>query len=553
VTPAAISAAAAAATPRQTTDSRRSDWRWAAVVLLGSLLLFVLSNSLHYGDALTYTNDIRQGKLLEPGHLLWRPLGHLAAALVGALRSDSATLWVLQGCSLLCSALAVAALWLFLRRRVGCSAASAAAATALFALSNGFWTYSFSGCSYGLSTLLLIAALACAIRPNEPSSPRHAVLAGALAGASCASWAIEVLSLPALALLLVLTPRWQPALWRRAARTLLALGAGWLLTFIVPLLLAWVWHAHATPVIAGQAPASTALKPWLASASHGIPPQLSLAQLLRVLLGWPQSFVSMLDLGQELRLWNLHERSFPWSVWMLSPLAVYAFAGYCGYRLLQRSRERAHFERGLVIASLVALAANLFFALLWQGTDLERYFPSLPFQLLLFALALQPGATQPRARPGLVLLGLLAIAWVNGQAAYLSDFSTHSYRQVWVGALHRSATGGDLLVVLGQRKQVIVAPHDPGMPKIDNLAYEIVMRGARWKPVVLNDIEITRARGGRVFLGDSLFGSSTAPRDGWSFREFPSPTPRDIAAAFLPLKSDTVAFTAGGERVWLAK
>src|SRR5579863_1189352 len=365
----------------------RSDWFWAALVLLASLLLFVLSNSLHYGDAPTYTNDIRHGKLLEPGHLLWRPLGYLLAAMAGALHSDSDVLWVLQGCSLLCSALAVAALWLFLRRRVGCAAAAAAAATALFALSNGFWTYSFSGCSYGLSTLLLIAAMACAIGREGPPPAVRAGLTGALAGLACASWAIEVLSLPGLALLMLLTPRWQPALWRRHTRNLLALTAGWVLIFIVPLFCAWAWHAHEAAAIAGRVPAATALKPWLASASHGIPPQLSLAQLLRVLLGWPQSFVSMFDLGQELRLWSLHEQSFPWSLWMLSPLAVYAVAAYCGYRLLQRVRGRAYFEQGLVIASLVALAGNLLFALLWQGTDLERYFPSLPFQLLLFALA----------------------------------------------------------------------------------------------------------------------------------------------------------------------
>lgn len=545
-------AMAHSAATRRDAAGGRSDWSGAALALLGSSLLFALSNSLHYGDASTYTHDIRHGRLLEPGHLLWRPLGYLVASMAGALHSDSAVLWVLQGCSLLCSGLAVAALWLFLRRCVRCEVASAAAATALFAVSNGFWTYSFSGCSYGLSTLLLIAAMACAIRREEPLSAGRAALTGALAGLACATWAIEVLSLPALALLTVLTPRWQPALWRRHARNVLTLSAGWLLTFVVPLLCAWAWHAHEARVIAAQASAASALKPWLASASHGIPPQLSLAQLLRVLLGWPQSFLSMSDLGQQLRLWRLHEQSFPWSPWMLSPLAVYALTAYCGYRLLQRRRDAAPFERGLAIASLVALAVNLLFALLWQGTDLERYFPSLPFQLLLLALALQPAAASRRARHALFAV-LLAIAWVNGQAAYLGNFSAHSYRQTWISALHRSAGAADLLVVLGQRKQVIMAPHDPAMPKIDNLAYEIVMRGAGWKPAVLRDIELTRARGGRVFLGDSLFGTSSTPRDGWSFKEYPSPGPRDIEAVFLPLKSDAVAFTAAGEQVWLAK
>ena len=91
------------------------------------------------------------------------------------------------------------------------------------------------------------------------------------------------------------------------------------------------------------------------------------------------------------------------------------------------------------------------------------------------------------------------------------------------------------------------------MPKIDNLAIEIEMRGAGWKAAELRNIETTLQHGGRVFLGDSLFGSDSAPRDGWSFKENPSPSPQEIESVFLPFKTNIVAFTAGGEQVWLAK
>jgi hypothetical protein len=531
--------------------SRRSDWIWSGLALLGSTLLFLLSNSVTYGDAMVYTKDIRAGQLLEPGHLAWRPLGYVAAALTGLLHSDSDVLWALQGCSLLFSALAVAALWLFLRRRAGCGRMAAGAAAALMAVSNGFWVYSFSGCSYGLSTLLLIAAMGCASRPERPVSAVRALFAGALAGAAASSWAIQVLSLPALLLLLMLTPPWKRSLWRVHLKNACAMAGGWLLTFLLPLLVAYTWHARQAHH--GQPQAATAgLGPWLASASHGVPPHLSLAQLLRVMIGWPQSILSTFDLGQGLRLWSLHERSFPWSAWMLTPLIVYALAAFCAYRLLRNFRGRSHFEQGLIIASAVAIAANLMFALLWQGTDLERYFPSLPFQLLLFALTLQQAADTRRATVVLVI-ALGFIAWINWQAAFLRVFSSHSYRQVWLSQLHRVATGRDLLVVLGQNKLLITAPHDPQMPKIDNLALEIHMRGAGWKTAALPDIEATLQHGGSVFLGDSLFGSDSASRDGWSFKETPSPSPQQIQSVFLPFKSNTVAFTAGGERVWLAK
>jgi hypothetical protein len=531
--------------------SRRSDWMWAGLVLLGSALLFLLSNSVRYGDSPVYARDIRAGQLLEPGHLAWRPLGYAVAALTGLLRSDSEVLWVLQWCSLLFSALAVAALWLFLRRCAGCGRMAAGGAAALMAVSNGFWTYSFSGSSYSLSVLMLIAAMGCATRPERPVSAVRALLAGAFAGAAVSSWATQVVSLPALLLLLVLTPPWKRSLWGLHIRNACAMAGGWMLTFLLPLLAASTSHTHQARH--GPLQATTAgFGSWVTSASHGIAPHLSLAQLLRVTIGWPQSILSMFDLGQGLRLWMLGERSFPWSAWMLTPLTVYALAAFCAYRLLQNFRRRSHFEQGLIIASIVAIAANLLFAALWQGTDLERYFPSLPFQMLLFALTLQQAAHTWRAA-AVLIIALGFIAWINWQAAFLRVFSSHSYRQVWLSQLHGVATGRDLLVVLGQNKSVIVAPHDAQMPAIDYLDTVIQERGAGWKAAELQKIETTLQHGGRVFLGDSLFGSDSAPRDGWSFKEHPSPSPQEIQSVFLPFKSNIVAFTAGGEQVWLAK
>lgn len=529
-------------------SSRRSDWICAVLVLLGSILLFLRSNSVQYGDAIVYAQEMRAGHLLEPGHLAWRPLGYVAAALTGLQRSDSDSLWVLQYCSLLFSGLAVAALWLFLRQCAGCGRTAAGAAAALMAVSNGFWAYSFSGCSYSLSILLLIAAMSCASRAEGPVSALRSLLAGTLVGTAASSWAIQVLSLPAVLLLLVLTQR-SP--WRLHVRNALAMAGGWMLMSLLPLFVAYTWHAH-HPVQGQPRAATVGLVPWLTSASHGIPPHVSLAQLLRLMLGWPQSILSTFDLGQRLRLWSLHEGSFPWSAWLLTPLTMYALTAFFVYHLLKNLRSHTHFEHGLIIASAVAVAVNLLFALLWQGTDLERYFPSLPFQLLLLALTLKHAPDTPRATAVLVIsLGI--VAWINWQAAFLSVLSSHSYRQVWLSQLRRVATSRDLLVVLGQRKRVIEAPHDPQMPRIRNLTIDITTLGDGWKAAALRDIQTTVQHGGRVFLGDSLFGSDSARRDGWSFKEIPSPSPQQIQSVFLSFKSNTVAFTAAGEQVWLAK
>ena len=519
-------------------------------MLSASILLFLLSNSVQYGDAIVYAKEMRAGQLLEPGHLAWRPLGYVAAALTGLLRSDSDALWVLQYCSLLFSGLAVAALWLFLRQCAGCGRTTAGAAAALMAVSNGFWVYSFSGSSYSLSILLLVAAMSYASCAKGPVSAHRALLAGILVGAAASSWAIQVLSLPAVLLLLVLTQPWKRSLWRLHVRNGFAMTGGWMLASLLPLFVAYMWYAHHP--VQGQPHATVGLAPWLASATHGIPPHVSLMQLQRVMIGWPQSILSTFDLGQRLRLWSLREGTFPWSPWLLTPLILYALTAFCVYHLVKNFRSHTHFEHGLIIASAVAITVNLLFALFWQGTDLERYFASLPFQLLLFALTVKHAPATRRATAVLVI-SLGFVAWINWQAAFLSVLSSHSYRQVWLSQLRRVATSRDLLVVLGQRKSVIEAPHDSQMPRIRNLTIDITMLGDGWEATVLRDIQTTVQHGGRVFLGDSLFGSDSAPRDGWSFKEIPSPSPQQIQSVFLSFKSNNVAFTAGGEQVWLAK
>jgi hypothetical protein len=212
-------------------------------------------------------------------------------------------------------------------------------------------------------------------------------------------------------------------------------------------------------------------------------------------------------------------------------------------------------DRGVVASCLIALGANLLFAASWQGTDLERYFPSWPFQLLLVGLLLRllAAARTPRgvvAAPGAVLVGLAVLNWWGTFAAVLAP---DSYRQVWLRELRRATTARDLVILFGQRTQGIMSPHDSQLPKIDNVSLEIELRGGGWRAAELRNIDATRQRGGRVFLADSLFGTDNGPRDGWSFREYPRPTPEELQEAFLPFKSDRVGFVVGSEKVWLAK
>jgi len=151
---------------------------------------------------------------------------------------------------------------------------------------------------------------------------------------------------------------------------------------------------------------------------------------------------------------------------------------------------------------------------------------------------------------GAALTGIAALTWYGTLAPVLAP---GSYRQVWLRELRHATSADDLVILFGQRTQGILSPHDPNLPRIDNVSLQIELRGEAWRAAILRNISATRQRGGRLFLADTLFGTDNAPRDGWSFRENPRPTPSELQEAFLPFKSDHVGFVVGAEKVWLGK
>ena len=510
---------------------------------LVSLCLFAASQSVRYGDSLVYTSDILRGALIEPGHLMWRPLGYVVGLATGSSGLFSSVMWRLQWMSLAASVLSVIATYLAASRV--CARPCAFLLALLMAISNGFWDYSFSGCSYSMSVLFGTIALGFAVAERDASlTARAAWAAGICAGLAASAWTIQVIAVPGIWLALLLTPSQAEGPYAARVRATLRFGTGFALAFAAPLLLAYAIQRHT---------AASSFQAWFSSSSHGIPPHFGIAQTLRMAMGWPQSVMSISNLGARLRLWNLHETGFPVSMWIVTLIVFYAaIAG--AIRVLAKAFPTLDTrDRGIVIAGTTTLAINLLFAAFWQGTDLERYFPSWPFQLLLAGLTLDRLArhqspTRFLAAGVVVLAGLAAVNWLGTLAPVLGP---HSYRRSWIEQLQANTTANDLVLMFGQSPTLIEAPHLPELPRIENVSTDIVMHGSQWQAVVLRNIDKTHARGGRIFLTDSLFGTGSAPRDGWSFKEFPSPPPAQLQSVLLPFKTDRVAFVVNGERVWL--
>jgi hypothetical protein len=524
------------------------------LVIVASCSAYVVSQGARFGDATTYAKQIRSGALIEPGHLLWRPLGFVLGHALGTLDSYSSTLWTLQGMCLAASVIGLLATYL-LCRNVAIPAV-ALFVSAIAAVSNGYWVYAFSGCSYTCGILFQTLALHWAIREREAGrGSRDALIAGVFGGLAACAWAINLLVAPAIVLALAATAGTRMRM-RQLLSSAGAFALGYATTFVAPVALAYQRTASATQLRAGaRTAAGVNFSQWLSTTRHDVPVHFGPTQLFRAAIGWAQSVLSLSDLGYRLRLWHFGEGAFPLAPWSLAFLSFYAAVLLLAV-LLVRERSRLDVRtRSLIYVAVLAVGVNLAFGIAWQGTDLERYMPSWPFQMLLLAIALNiVWQRLDRARFLLLTCATLVVLVVaNWQGTFEPVLAADSYRNLWVTAIRQHASRGDLLVVFGQRKFMIVAPHDENFPKIDNVSDEIEKGGAGWRATEINEIRQTQSRGGRVFLADSLFWTDSKPRDGWSFREYPVPTPRDLRDAFLPFRSDTVAFTAGREQVWLAR
>jgi hypothetical protein len=534
--------------------ARRLAARPLLILLILSAALFASAESVRYGDAPSYANDIRSGALIEAGHLVWRPLGYAVSSSLGWARTNSETLWVLQFLCLGASVLSVLAIYRLVKPIYGEPAAFLAAM--LHAVSNGFWAYSFSGCSYSLSMLLSILSLRLALdQEKNLAVSSRALWAGLCAGLSALAWAVQVLAAPAIWLALLLGPANGRKTMKTTVATTACLASGYLVAFFLPLLVAYFLHRELVGCGGPEEAAHAGMGAWLSCSRHGIAVKFGGVQIFRVAMGWAQSILSISDLNSRLRLWLFHETDFPWTPWIAVLGACYAVLAsgiyllVRGYDGLDRSRRR------LLFAAAVAVAINLLFAAVWQGTDLERYFPSWPFQLLIFAQVVS--LLSRRWTPFLVgVVGtvlLVLVGTINWIGTFVPLLGRDSYRQAWLSELHRVAGANDLVVVFRQSNSIIQAPHDPSLPKIDNVANEIVMRANTWRARETGKIRATLLRGGKVFLTDALFGIGNTPRDGWSFKEFPSPSPQELQEVFLPFKSDRLAFELKGEKLWVGK
>jgi hypothetical protein len=447
------------------------------------ILIIVFTAPVNVGDTPSYVDSIYRTlnhnpigpfhPLAEFGHLLWRPLGYVLNPLFQSLAPSSLAptaqvktalglVWLSIFAGLVSTLLVVRILdrwanspwWLTL---IG---------TAAFCSGAGFQLYSQAGTSY--ITTLMFALLAVVVLLEWPPASAIPVevpaclvlLAGVL------FWFPFILMAPAVALF----PSWRQGRLRWSA---IASAAGVFTLLLVMVYVTAAWMAGVTSL--------AQFKLWYADAQHAMGQN---RQALRAVSGMSRLLYQLADDGVLMKRFLFHDPYAPVGVSQLVPIAL-RLAGFYGLCALALGATWFQKERRyLVPAFLTAALPMIFFAIfLFEPSSPERFFPVLPFLLLLWGAA--AGSPQRWVRYALAGL-LLVIPFSNLPQVMASEAHPAAAR---MAGFRQVAQPGDYLVTVTFRDPMVnlIEQHpfhplnQPQVPKTYQLI-EIASAGAKdWR------------------------------------------------------------------------
>lgn len=428
-------------------------------------------------------------------------------------------------------------------------------ATFAYATAHCVWIYTGSGRLYSTSMFLIFAAFYLALKlVEERSEARRWMLALGAATYVCFAglfWLVHVFSGISVGLMILLLPTQMD--WRRRLGYVAGFGAwGLLITLVItvscllyvqiplegPAMQAWIAAAGTQPM------RFDALSPMKASFghAHGI---LAMYPLPYLINGLMLKDSHLAQIG-----------SFPWEfskfvfVWVLLIL-VYLYPLWLFWR--------AGWQRRTLIALLyLPLAINMYFALGWLGSDVQRFMPTMFSQFALAALCVQDLLGRMR-RPrlyGAALVGCLVfIAGANLVESLLPSQQNHIKLAAAMRSIRPYTRPTDLMINFGRdlpiSYQTMTRFYGGAMfLTATNDAPTYDWDRADWK----NEIERIRRRtessGGRLFVIDRLALGLNPVSAAWSERQHPNPTVRQFAGHLRTRYCVLPAFFVGDQRYY---
>ena len=511
-------------------DRVAPSWLTKTALFLLLTALWLVLNPFWYGDAVWYATELQQAAPLfnDPGHLYWRPLGALFLQATELLHLSLDPLLAFRMISALGGTLCCLATFR-LARNLSLSPLQSLAAAAMTGSSHFMLAYAGSGSSYSLS--LAFATLAyIPLARAEGWKWRELFLAAFWMVCAWCLWGVSILLLPGLMVLALLTARggilrrlsYPVALAGAVGFALAALALG-SFTFLAP---------------RGD---SAGLATWLSASSHGIPLNFSPLSVARAALGCLITFLSAGDFGfgvKQLIFGGLPEAMrgefFLFGALLLLFASLLAVALLGCVRIYRRERQRAI---TLLLLSLSTLTPVALFAMVWQGSDVERFCLSIPF--LSICVSAGAGALSGKRHHSFFEIMIPSLLLICNLSTLIAP--TLLTRGGLVTALGRESRlhldAGDLLILTGQDLGPRVwAPttYFTGL-EVFSILYDVQTSGSDgWKERLTARLRRTVCAGRRVAVLSDLVGVETPGGIGLIPAEYPVPSPAELKEFLSP-------------------
>jgi hypothetical protein len=410
-----------------------------------------LRSNTFNGDGLGYARIVEfadASKLFSiSARLIYCPVGRIILEITRFLGIDVRSVYLLQFMNSVFGALGVAVMFLTAYRLNGGLNRGLLAAIGLGS-SLGYWFWCTNATSYPGNIFFLIVTIYLLTRLTRTDNIRAYAAISVLIGLSHALaglfWLTALLLVPAVAFGVAVGGSGL------TARTRIAAAVGYLFSLSVFLFLPLLTSAFAT----GGISSVLDFPGWLTAASYGIPPELSLINISRGIIGFSSSLFRLTDMGPVVKqiIWGtpfVTESTIRIYLEIAMFAILWIFIAAVFVRFI-RHRKYALTADGrlLLILSVWALIPALF-GLIWLGSDTERWLSLLP---VFWLVVTQPvsGDTRRSGKNAFVWLFVVVMLIFNLVFFAIPDHNPKNNRYMESArALDMQMQPGDLVLLWG--------------------------------------------------------------------------------------------------------
>ena len=516
--------------------------RFTAAILVVALAVAGLSRSPFAADGFEYAKQVAatteplSRRMLEPGHLLWRPLAYAltpgARSIVPWEMRVREVQRVMARTSMIFAITGIVAFGVVASHLAGAGLA-ALIGTMLFAATAGLLTFIDAPTSYipGLACVTLSLALAWR---RGPGAWIGAAAGGAILGLGGLLWLPYALVFPAVAIGAVLVAADWRVGFRRAAILTLTCSV-----VFIGILWATAWHVGIeTPAQALQ---------WIGGSSHGIERR----GIVTAAVGAVRGIAWVGDGPRILKRYLAHDPYNPVQAVELLRLWFWPAAlalGIAACTTLVLALRRPDSRRMLLLA-LIAVVPVGFLAIIWSGPEIERYLPALPFLILpvvvALGFALESRDRRTIALAGLAPLGVVALVNLVMLSAPLAN-ARAAAQDARLGCLGPALTERDLILVPHQADPLrhsseVDLDHLPRRAGTEVRSFLPARpwhgRNYDWSEALARTADSVRREGGRAFIPSYVLEESPPALADWIEGEYRPGSWREVhdALSSLPL------------------